>query len=117
MLKIWESNPLPYVPYVISYPWEFASASLFDSDFIKLRDISLSYQFPRGAMEKISFLNDLQISVYSRNICFRTKKQALELTSSGIPAKKRLQETEEHSSNKVSKGTMLNPRVIPIDLN
>ena len=67
------NNPLPYVPYVISYPWEFASASLFDSDFIKLRDISLSYRVPRNAMAKISFLNDLHISVYSRNIVLWTK--------------------------------------------
>lgn len=67
------NNPLPYVPYVISYPWEFASASLFDSDFIKLRDISLSYQVPKSAVDKVSFLSGLQLSVYSRNIVLWTK--------------------------------------------
>ena len=68
-----DNNPLPYIPYIISYPWQFASASLFDADFIKLRDISLSYQFPRNIVEKLRFVEGLDVSVYSRNIVLWTK--------------------------------------------
>ncbi len=34
-------------PYVVSYAWGFAKPSMFDADFIKLREISLSYHVPR----------------------------------------------------------------------
>lgn len=68
-----ENNPIPYLPYIVSYPWEFASASLFDADFIKLRDISLSYQVPRSIMERVNFIEDLGVAVFSRNIVLWTK--------------------------------------------
>lgn len=68
-----ENNPLPMVPYAVSYPWGFAAASMFDADFVKLREISLSYQFPRRVMERIGTIKDLSLSVYSRNIILWTK--------------------------------------------
>jgi TonB-linked SusC/RagA family outer membrane protein len=67
-----ENNPLPYNPYVASYAWGFAKPSMFDSDFIKLREISLSYQFPL----KMGVLRNMSISVYSRNIMLWTKNKA-----------------------------------------
>ncbi len=68
-----ENNPIPMVPYAVSYPWGFAASSTFDADFVKLREISLSYQFPRRVMERIGTIKDLSLSVYSRNIMLWTK--------------------------------------------
>ncbi|MCK4747749.1 MAG: TonB-dependent receptor, partial [Bacteroidales bacterium] len=67
-----ENNLIPYLPYVVSYPWGFMTPSTFDADFIKLREISLSYQIPRKVTQKIG-LYDIFISVYSRNIVLWTK--------------------------------------------
>ncbi|RMG27026.1 MAG: TonB-dependent receptor, partial [Bacteroidetes bacterium] len=68
-----ENNPIPFYPYIVSYPWEFASASLFDSDFVKLRDISLSYRLPARLVEKVGLIKDLNVAVFSRNIVLWTK--------------------------------------------
>jgi hypothetical protein len=68
-----ENNPLPIVPYAVSYPWGFAAASMFDADFVKLREISLGYQFPRRVMERIGTIRELSLSLYSRNIILWTK--------------------------------------------
>jgi len=61
-----------FVPYIIMYPWEFTKSSTFDADFIKLREISLSYQFPLRLISKLK-LQGLLVSVYSRNIMLWTK--------------------------------------------
>lgn len=68
-----DNNPLPYLPYVVSYPWGFASPSMFDADFVKLREVSLSYQFPTSTLKKLGNIRDLSFSVYSRNIVLWTK--------------------------------------------
>jgi hypothetical protein len=67
-----ENNPLPYNPYVASYAWGFAKPSMFDADFIKLREISLSYQIPLKSMA----VKKMSVSVYSRNIMLWTKNKA-----------------------------------------
>jgi TonB-linked SusC/RagA family outer membrane protein len=59
-------------PYVVSYPWAFAKPSMFDADFIKLREVSLSYRIPRNVLSKLK-IEDAMISVYSRNIMLWTK--------------------------------------------
>jgi hypothetical protein len=56
------------------YPWEFTKSSTFDADFIKLREISLSYQFPLRIASKLK-LQGLLVSVYSRNIMLWTKSK------------------------------------------
>lgn len=68
-----ENNPIPFLPYIVSYPWQFASPSLFDSDFLKLREASLSYQFPARYLRALGSVRDLSLSVYSRNIILWTK--------------------------------------------
>ncbi len=70
------NNPLPYNPYVASYAWGFAKPSMFDADFIKLREVSLSYKFPRSIANKIIGIQELTFSVYSRNIMLWTKNKA-----------------------------------------
>ena len=67
-----ENNPLPYMPYVVSYPWDFTKPSTFDADFVKLREISLTYQLPPGITKQLG-LQNANVSVYSRNIILWTK--------------------------------------------
>lgn len=66
------NNPIPYLPYVVSYPWSFAKASMFDADFVKLREVSLSYTLPQRLAERGGFQN-VNFSIYSRNIILWTK--------------------------------------------
>ncbi len=69
-----DNNPIPYTPYVVSYPWGFMSPSTFDADFIKLREVSLSYHLPSGIVKKLH-MHDFLVSVYSRNIMLWTKSK------------------------------------------
>ena len=71
-----ENNTIPYMPYIGSYAWGFAQPSMFDADFIKLREISLSYQVPRSFISKIGTIQEISLSVYSRNIMLWTKAKA-----------------------------------------
>jgi TonB-linked SusC/RagA family outer membrane protein len=68
-----ENMPLPYMPYVASMPWDLTQVSMFDADFIKLREISLSYKIPRTILNKIGTIQDLTVALYSRNIMLWTK--------------------------------------------
>jgi len=68
-----DNNPIPYNPYVASYAWGFAKPSMFDADFVKLREISLSYRLPKSLIKKIGTVQDISVSVYSRNIMLWTK--------------------------------------------
>jgi len=61
-----------FIPYVIAYPWSFTKSSTFDADFVKLREISLSYQLPPRITSKLK-IQGLVVSVYSRNIILWTK--------------------------------------------
>ncbi len=69
-----DNNPIPYTPWVVSYPWGFMTPSTFDADFVKLREISLSYHLPSGIVEKLH-MQDLLVSIYSRNIMIWTKSK------------------------------------------
>lgn len=71
-----ENNPIPYMPYIGSNAWGFAKPSMFDADFIKLREISLSYQVPRNIINRLGAIQDISVSVYSRNIMLWTKAKA-----------------------------------------
>ncbi len=67
-----ENNPIPYTPWVVSYPWDFMTPSTFDADFVKLREITLSYHLPGNFVKKLR-MQDLLVSLYSRNIMIWTK--------------------------------------------
>jgi hypothetical protein len=60
----------PLIRYQDFYGWSYTETATFDADFIKLREISLSYQLP--AMKSIGIQN-ATIAVYSRNIVLWTK--------------------------------------------
>ena len=62
-----------YYPYILSNAWGFAKPAMFDADFIKLREISLSYQLPGNLINRIGKIYGISLSVYSRNIMLWTK--------------------------------------------
>lgn len=68
-----ENNLMPYMPFVVSSAWGFAEYSMFDADFVKLREISLSYQFPQSLISRVKGIEDFSISLYSRNIILWTE--------------------------------------------
>ncbi len=63
-------------PYVLSYPWDIGEANMFDADYIKLREISINYRLPNRISQKIG-LEDVNFSIYSRNIILWTKDSDL----------------------------------------
>ncbi|MEN8202432.1 MAG: SusC/RagA family TonB-linked outer membrane protein [Bacteroidota bacterium] len=60
------------IPYAASYPWDFGTPAMFDADYIKLREISLSYMLPASFARKLGMAS-ATVSVYSRNIILWTK--------------------------------------------
>ena len=64
---------MPNMPFVVSSAWNFAEYSMFDADFVKLREIAFSYQFPPSIMNKLKGIKNLSLSLYSRNIILWTK--------------------------------------------
>ena len=63
-------------PYVMSYPWDIGEANLFDADYLKLREIALNYRVPNRIAQKLG-VQDLDFSVYSRNIMIWTKNAGM----------------------------------------
>lgn len=65
-----------FIPYVLSYPWDIGTTNMFDADYVKLREISLSYMLPNRISQKMG-LENVNFSVYSRNIMLWTKDSNL----------------------------------------
>lgn len=47
---------------------------MYDATNLRLREVSLSYSFPRKWVQKTNCLKDLQLSFVARNLCFLYKK-------------------------------------------
>ncbi len=62
-----------FQPYIISNGWDFARDAMFDADFVKLREISLSYRLPASIISRMGAVKALSVSIYSRNIMLWTK--------------------------------------------
>ena len=60
------------LPYIVSYPWGFGSPSMFDADFIKLRELSIGYRLPTTFTNKLK-IQSANVSVYTRNVILWTK--------------------------------------------
>ena len=61
-----------YTRYQDHYGWDFTRTAIFDSDFVKLREISLSYALPSESLKQIGIQN-MTVSLFSRNIILWTK--------------------------------------------
>jgi hypothetical protein len=60
----------PTIRFQDFYGWSYTRNALFDADYVKLREISLTYQLPQ--MPRIG-IKDASVSLYSRNIILWTK--------------------------------------------
>lgn len=61
-----------FIPFSVANPWDFGTPHMFDADFIKLREISITYDLPSKFVDRIG-LDNLSFSLYSRNIMLWTK--------------------------------------------
>lgn len=61
-----------FLPSVASYAWELGRLNLYEADYIKLREVSLSYNLPNKISSQIGMEN-VSFSVYSRNIMLWAK--------------------------------------------
>jgi TonB-linked SusC/RagA family outer membrane protein len=62
-----------FEPWGASNLWSVGSYAVFDADYLKLREILLSYDLPRAWVKKAK-LENAYIGIYSRNIMLWTKK-------------------------------------------
>ena len=60
-----------YLPFAGSTAWGFTKAFLYDASYLKLREISFSYDLPQNLIRKVG-LQNASLSVYSRNIILWT---------------------------------------------
>ncbi len=65
-----------FLPYVVSNPWDLGETKMFDADYIKIREIALSYRLSNQISQKWG-LDDVNFSIYSRNIMLWTKDSKL----------------------------------------
>jgi len=61
-----------YHYYGDNYPWSFTKSSTFDADYLKIREVSLTYTFPKSIATRMGMQN-LAVAVFSRNIILWTK--------------------------------------------
>jgi TonB-linked SusC/RagA family outer membrane protein len=61
-----------YISFGDNYPWSFTRAATFDASFVKLREISLSYNLPNQLIKRLNIQN-ASVAIYSRNIILWTK--------------------------------------------
>ncbi|MBM1105119.1 SusC/RagA family TonB-linked outer membrane protein [Aurantibacter crassamenti] len=61
-----------FLPFSVANPWEFGTPHMFDADYVKLREVSLSYDLPSKYLERTA-IDNLSVSLYSRNIMLWTK--------------------------------------------
>lgn len=61
-----------FEPWGASNPWSVGTYAVYDADYLKLREISLSYNIPTSWVKKLK-MDNAYFSVYSRNIMVWTK--------------------------------------------
>lgn len=61
-----------YIAYSDDYPWDFMSASTFDASFIKLRELSFTYDMTGNWLKRLG-VSGGSVGVYTRNLILWTK--------------------------------------------
>lgn len=61
-----------YIAYSDNYPWDFMNAATFDASFIKLRELSFSYDLSGKWLKRVGIENG-SVGVYTRNLILWTK--------------------------------------------
>lgn len=63
-----------YIPMADNYPWDFTKAAMFDASFVKLREVSMTYNLPQRWTNSLNIgMNNMAVTLYSRNIILWTK--------------------------------------------
>lgn len=70
--KINEADGTLILPLAGATTWSFPQAFLFPSDYLKLREVTLTYQLPQKLTQRWR-MQGMSISVFSRNIMLWTK--------------------------------------------
>ena len=75
---MWDEAAKKYVPNTVGVPAStyysklvqnnIAEEFIYDASFIKLRELSLGYQFPKAWMTKIKYVKDINVSLVARNL-------------------------------------------------
>lgn len=60
-----------FIPYAANYAWDFTKTATFDADFIKLREVALSYSIPTSLTDRVG-MQGIDVGVFSRNIILWT---------------------------------------------
>ena len=97
-----------FLPYVVSYPWDIGKTNVFDADYIKLREISLSYRLSKNIVDKLK-MEDVNVSLYSRNIMLWTKDSQF-----GIDPERAFQAESNGGFSQGVERYNVNPWVFPI---
>lgn len=61
-----------YIAYSDNYPWDFMNAATFDASFIKLRELSFSYDLSGKWLKRLGIENG-SVGMYTRNLILWTK--------------------------------------------
>jgi len=61
-----------YIAYSDNYPWDFMNAATFDASFIKLRELSFSYDLSGKWLKRLGIENG-SVGIYTRNLILWTK--------------------------------------------
>ncbi|MEN5234101.1 SusC/RagA family TonB-linked outer membrane protein [Sphingobacterium faecium] len=61
-----------YISYSDNYPWDFMNAATFDASFIKLRELSFSYDLKGKWLTRLG-IDGGSVGVYTRNLILWTK--------------------------------------------
>ncbi len=61
-----------YIAYSDNYPWDFMNAATFDASFIKLRELSFSYDVSGNWLKRMG-IDAGSVGVYTRNLILWTK--------------------------------------------
>ena len=61
-----------FIPFSVANPWDFGTPHMHDSDYVKLREIAISYDMPKKFVTRMG-VDNLSFSLYSRNIMLWTK--------------------------------------------
>ena len=65
-----------FIPYAGSYPWSIGAVDVFDADYIKLRELALTYTLP-DKISRAAKMSNVFFSIYTRNIMLWTKDSEL----------------------------------------
>lgn len=99
-----------FVPFVVSYPWDIGRANMFDADYVKIREIALSYRLPSTVAERIG-MQDVNFSIYSRNIMLWAKDGRV-----GVDPERAFQAEGNGGFSQGVERYNVNPWVIPVGL-